>query len=150
MTIQEAIHTILIELKRPLSSKELAKMALERHMVASNAKDPVFSLASTVEKNIRDGIYNHPRLICIFSQDRRRLIGLPEWGQNQPPQANLKIKELIARIPEELFNQIQLAVQAKLEGDFNETVAYLLRSGLAVSTPAIKGALMKQINELAK
>jgi len=82
MTIQKAVHIILSKLNKPLSSRRLAKMALDRHMVVSNSMDPVFSMATTVEKNIRDGIYNHPQLVFIQSP-RGRLIGLP--GRETPP-----------------------------------------------------------------
>ena len=45
MTIQEAAHNILKEFGKPLNSKEIARIALERGMVDSVAKDPVQSHA---------------------------------------------------------------------------------------------------------
>ncbi len=59
MTIQEAAQKILEEAGKPLRSKEIAAIALERHMVISNSKDPISSHASTIDKNIRDGVYNN-------------------------------------------------------------------------------------------
>lgn len=151
MTAQEAAHTLLNEIGRPMTSRELAKMALDRHMVVSNSKDPVFSLASTVEKNIRDGVYNHPALTFI-SSPAGRLVGLPGWEKVPPmhsPSLTPRTKEFTARIPEDLLDQIQLAVQAKLAESFDGTVAHLLRSGLAMAAPTIKDGLMKQLHKLA-
>ncbi len=54
MTIQEAAHKLLSEVMKPLSAKDLAKMALERHMVSSEAQDPIASHAQTIEKNVRE------------------------------------------------------------------------------------------------
>ncbi|MBW1715981.1 MAG: hypothetical protein JRJ77_09180 [Deltaproteobacteria bacterium] len=76
MTIQEAVFDILNEVGRPLSSRELAKIALDRGMVTSYAKDPVQSHAQTIEKNIRDDVYNRPKLIFIPTA-QGRLIGNP-------------------------------------------------------------------------
>ena len=74
--INQAATVILKEANRPLSAKEIAKRALERGLASSNAKDPINSLAQTLEKNIRDDTYNDPKLIFIYSQ-RGRLIDLP-------------------------------------------------------------------------
>ena len=61
MTIQEAAYQILKELGKPLGSRDIARIALEKNMVTSTAQDPTQSHAQTIEKNIRDGIYNKPK-----------------------------------------------------------------------------------------
>ena len=76
VTIQEAAAAILKEKGAPMSSRELAAEALSRRAVVSNAKDPEASLGNTLEKNIRDGTYNHPKLVFVRAA-RGRLIGLP-------------------------------------------------------------------------
>jgi hypothetical protein len=48
MTIQEAAKQILEEEQRPLNSREIANRALERKMVFSNSKNPIFSHATTI------------------------------------------------------------------------------------------------------
>ena len=68
MTIQEAAHDILNELGKPVSSKKLSRIALDRRMVTSVAKDPVQSHAQTIEKNIQDDIYNQPKLKNNFDE----------------------------------------------------------------------------------
>ena len=149
MTIQEAAHKLLNETKRPLSSKDLAKIALERHMVSSGAQDPIASHAQTIEKNIRDGVYNNPKLVFIHAGAQGRLIALPEWNASQttmkePLQRSVEIK---ARIPAELFEKIKLAEHG-LKHDFDETVSLLLLKGLSIVAPDIKKGLLTQLDSL--
>ncbi len=63
MTHQEAAYEILKKLGKPTSSKEIGRIAHDKKMVSSTAKDPAQSIAQTIEKNIRDGIYNNPKLV---------------------------------------------------------------------------------------
>ena len=149
MTIQEAASNILNEVGKPLSSRELAKMALERGMVTSYAKDPTQSHAQTIEKNIRDDVYKRPKLILIHNP-QGRLIGLPMWENLEQMTAgndSATFKELKAKCPVEIFEKIRLAEQAKLAKDFDETVTLLLKKGLSAVAPEIKKGLIQQLNE---
>jgi len=149
MTIQEAAFDILNEVGKPLSSRELAKMALDRGMVTSYAKDPVQSHAQTIEKNIRDDVYNRPRLIFVPTA-QGRLIGLPTWDNTEQMiriRNSETLKELKAKLPIEVFEKIRLAEQAKLAKDFDETVTLLLKKGLSAVAPDIKKGLIQQLNE---
>jgi hypothetical protein len=151
MTIQEAAYKILEEAGKPLTSKEIAVIALNKHMVISNAKDPPFSLASTIDKNIRDGIYNKPRLKFDHTPQGRK-IRLPSWELNPPassgpPFGTIGYVELKAKIPSDLFEKIQLAGQAKVAIDFDELVAFLLKKGLLASADEIKKGILQQLNQ---
>ncbi len=151
MTIQEAAQKILEEFGRPLGSKEIAGIALERRMVFSNAQDPAQSHAQTIEKNIRGGVYNKPRLVFIHGE-KGRMVGLPSWEtKTSPAPHNASMatdsKELKARVPSELLQKIQLATQAKLAKTFDETVTVLLRKGLSAVAPDIKRGLLQQLDE---
>jgi hypothetical protein len=149
MTIQQAAHRILTELKEPRKSKNLARIALERGLVSSNAKDPVQSLAATLEKNIR-GVYNNPKLIFIYST-QGRLIGLPSWENDALTKGTTSAsstREITARIPVELHDQIQLAAQAGLWNTFDDTVASLLKLGLSKVTADIEDKIRQQLNKL--
>jgi hypothetical protein len=150
MTIQEAAYKLLTEKEKPLSSKELAKIALERQMVSSAAQDPVASHAQTIEKNIRDGVYNNPKLVFVHAGAQGRLIGLPGWNSNVPEAKETlsKLIEIKAKIPSELFDKIKLAEQAKLKNDFDETVSLLLTKGLSIVAADIKKGLMTQLDSL--
>ena len=95
MKIQEAAHALLTECGQPMSSRDIAELALERQMVSSNARGPVLSLAQTLEKNVRGGVYNRPSLKFIHTP-RGRLLGLPEWddGPSLAPQRSAQRKVL--------------------------------------------------------
>jgi hypothetical protein len=150
MTIQEAAHKILEEMGKPLSSRDIAKIALERRMVSSTAQDPIQSHAQTIEKNIRDGIYNKPKLVFVNSPQGRH-VGLPIWNSNRYSDPDTKIpnlSELKVHVPTELLEKIKLADQAKLKNDFDETVSFILTKGLSILSPEIKKGLMKQLDSL--
>ncbi len=151
MRIQEAARNILEEFGKPLSSREIARIALERRMVFSRAKDPIFSHASSIEKNIRGDVYNKPKLIFIRGP-QGRLIGLPSWEGKFPTSAHAYSKpteyiELRVRIPADLFEKVQLAGQAKLASNFDEIVAVLLKKGLSAVAEDIKRRLLKQLDQ---
>ena len=50
MTSQEAARIILEEAGKPISPKEITRIALERRLVVGNAQDPVQSHAQTIER----------------------------------------------------------------------------------------------------
>ena len=150
MTIQEAAYQILKELAKPITSKEIARIALAKNLVKSNAQDPIQSHAQTIEKNIRDEIYNKPKLIFIYSS-QERLIGLPGWDSSLLISKNAKqqnLTELKAQIPIDLLEKIQLAVQAKLKNNFDETVSLILTKGLFSLSDKIKKNVMEKLNSL--
>jgi hypothetical protein len=154
MTAQEAGQKILTEVGKPLKSTEIAEMALARHYVASSAKDPVFSIATSIEKNIRNVTYNSPRLVFIRTE-RGRCIGLPsmeEAGKTEKktacPQSPAKKEILAPRLPEELIERIQLAVQAKLAPNYDETLALLIQKGLSASAAEIRERLLSQLDNI--
>jgi hypothetical protein len=152
MTIQEAARIILEEFGKPMRSKEIAKIALERRMVDSDARDPVSSHAQTIEKNIREDVYNKTGLIFFGEPRRGRKIGLPFMEDKSSLSAHKSIKsddnvELRVRIPADLFENVQLAAQAKFASSFDDTVTVLLRKGLAATAQDIKKRLINQLNK---
>jgi len=150
MTIQEAAYQILKESGKPLSSRNIAHIALEKNMVSSTAQDPTQSHAQTIEKNIRDGIYNKPKLIFIHSS-QGRLVGLPGWESAAPISKNGQkqtLFELRVQIPIELLEKIRLAEQAKVKNTFDETVCLILTKGLSLLSSEIKKGLMEKLESL--
>ena len=129
-----------------MSSRELAALALERGWVSSAASDPVFSIASTIEKNIRVGTYNRPQLVFVKTPTGRR-IGLPNW---KPEDLHFEPtrRTVAVQIPEELADKLRLATQARIAPSFDATLALILRKGLAAAAPNIKAAMMRQLESL--
>lgn len=150
MTIQEAAYEILKELGKPISAKEIARIALDKRKVSSSAQDPIQSHAQTIEKNIRDEVYNKPKLIFIHSA-RGRLIGLPGWESNSLNSSKSKpdsLVELRAYVSTELLNNIRLAEQANPKNNFDETVSLILTKGLSVLSNDIEKGLAEQVKIL--
>jgi hypothetical protein len=73
MTAQEAAFQVLKETGTPLSSKVVAERVLKRGLVRSNAADPIASIAQTIEKNIRGGAYNNPKLQFVHTNKGRQI-----------------------------------------------------------------------------
>jgi hypothetical protein len=160
MTAQQAAYNLLVELKRPTSSRELARFMLERGMVQSNAQDPIFSFGSTIEKNIRDDVYNEPRLVYVYVNGER-LIGLPGWsdgsakfgpsrddGSSQQSEKREFIKMEIC-IPLEMKNKLQLARAIGFGATDDDVVRRLLEAGLAASSNDMLGLIEKFKRELS-
>lgn len=152
MTAQEAAHKLLTESKRPMSAMALASLALERHLAFSKAKRKAYSFAQTIEKNVRDGTYNSPKLKFVYGPNGTRMVALPEWEDHPPlgqiSSASPVAAELTAEIRTDLLEQVQLAAQSKIADGYNGTVALLLRRGLAAEAENIRDGLMKQLKQL--
>lgn len=152
MTSQEAAHQLLTEAKKPMSAMALARLALGRQLVSSSAKKKIYSVAQTIEKNVRDGTYNNPKLKFVFGRSGERMLALPEWDESQQSvRAAVPgpvTAELTAQVQVDVLEQIQLAVQAKVADGFDATVAHLLRRGLSAEAANIRDGLMKQLSKL--
>lgn len=147
MKVQEAAYKLLAAEGHPLSSRELARMVLARGWVTSSSNDPVLSISSTIEKNIREEKYNRPRLVFVPTVSGRR-IGLPAWrpeGLPAPPRS----RKVSIDLPEGLINKIQLATQAKLAPSFEDTIVWLVERGLKSAAPEIRGSLLRQLDSLS-
>ena len=152
MIAQEAFDTLLREIGEPMAPKALAHLALQRGLVRSDARKPIDSIAQTVEKNVREEVYNEPPLKFVSGRKGERLLALPEWEGN-PPVGQVSrrpstVADLSARVPVDLLEQVQLAVQARIASGFGDTVTLLLRRGLAAEATNIRDGLMKQLKHL--
>ncbi len=146
MKVQEAAYKLLAAEGRPLSSREIAGRLLNNGTVTSASADPVFSIASTIEKNIRSKTYNRPELAFVHAPGGR-LVGLPTWNLRSVP-ATPERRTVSVEIPAELAEKIHLAAHARLAPSFEATTALLLRRGLAAAAPDIRTALMRQLTAL--
>ncbi len=148
MIIQKAAYEILKEKGYPLSYKEIARIALVRGVVTSTARDPTSSLGATILKNIKDGIYNEPKLCFTRDKSGRRLISLPEWeGKDKdkivPPEPPRTVE-----VDDETAKTIELARVAGVGKNESETVRCLIRAGFKALANEINSGLSKRLNEL--
>ncbi|OKO88536.1 hypothetical protein BRO54_3614 [Geobacillus proteiniphilus] len=154
LTIQQAAAKILQEMKIPLSAKELAKIALEKGLVQSQAKDAVQSLSQTLERNVRMNVGNNPELQFVYLE-KGRCLALPEWKYEHPEdQAEYKEKEQPAKnkvtidLPVDLLNQIRIYQLGNELNSFNEAIVHLIKKGISASTNELLEKLKSKLNNL--
>ncbi len=146
MTIQKAAYEILKEKGYPLSYKEIARIALVRGVVTSAARDPISSLGATILKNIKDGIYNEPKLCFARDEHGRRVIGLPEWVGKEsavtrpPPTKTIEISAEVA-------DMLELARLAGLGDNETKVADRLIRDGFKVLRSEIQTRLANKVKE---
>jgi hypothetical protein len=148
MTAQEAYATLLKEEGQPLSPRELARRALQRGLVSSASKDPVFSIATTVAKNIRDGAYNRPELVSIRTAEGRK-IGLPEWNRERHVRRLVQTsRPSTITLPPDIAQGIRLAVDAGVGASEQDVVVLLVKRGLAAMKKTIRAGIREQLRRL--
>ena len=140
MTAQDAAFQLLQEAGRPMPSRAIAQTALKRGLVRSWSKTPIHSIAQTIEKNIRTGV--EPELLSVRGP-RGRMIGLPGWDERSVQVT--PSEELRVRLPGELIERLELARQAKVGGDIDETTAKVIAAGLAALKAQIQANLAQQL-----
>jgi hypothetical protein len=147
--VNEAAVSVLQYEKQPLNSKEIARRAIDQGLVSSTAKDPVASIAQTLEKNIRGEIYNHPKLVFI-SSPRGRLVGLPSMnGEVSALSGAPSHQQTVAlKLPIDLIERIQLASHAKIANSFDDTIVLLIKKGLVAVAADVRRGLTMQLNKL--
>jgi len=150
MTIQEAAYQILQEEKRYLTSREIARHAIERRMVTSNARDQIQSLAQTIEKNIRGGAYNNPELCFAKDKNGQRVIGIPRWHMNGIAPDHFPPRVRTVEVTEETIKGIELAREAKLGESDTEVLSRLVRAGFKALEDEIRSGLSTQFAERQK
>ena len=103
------------------------------------------SFAGTIDQNIDDG--REPILVKLQGTNNETLVGLPEWKDKMIGQTPWW-EEIKINVSMELYHKLQLAQQAGLKSTLEETVIFLLESGLKQEKANITEGLMKQIEKL--
>ena len=144
MTAQEAAHLLLVEAKKPQSSRILAERMLKRGLVRSNASDPIQSFEQTIEKNIRDKAYNRPALKFVHTPQGRLVDvasahDVPTNATTDGPFSAVTAPRVKIIGPEErtfvelsarLVNKIGLVVFAGIAGNLDEAADLVVLRGL--------------------
>ena len=134
LTIQQAAAKLLAEYRKPLKSKDLARIAIEKALVApSLAKDPVQSLSQTLERNIRLNKGNKPKLMFVETNEGRA-IALPEWYEERKEEASVERENVEIAFSEDLMNKIKIyQTSFNLDG-MEETIIQLVKKGLSATS----------------
>ena len=147
MTIQQAAARILEEYKKPLKSKEIARMAQERGFVLqSTAKDPIQSLSQALERNIRLNKGNKPRLV-FTETDQGRCIAIPEWYEKIEIEPKLGEK-LEIHLTGDLINKVELYQNSFNLHSFEEAIISLVKKGLNATSDELIDRLKAQLDAL--
>ncbi len=148
VTIQQAAAQLLAEYKKPLKSKELAKLAQERRLVApSTAKDPIQSLSQTLERNIRLDKGNKPRLIFVEIEEGRA-IGLPEWYEEKKVEKKVECEKVEIPLPADLLNKIKIYQTSFNFTSIEEAIIQLTKKGLSATSQELIDRLKIELDEL--
>lgn len=148
VTMQQAAAELLSEYKKPVKSKDLARLAQERKMVApSAAKDPIQSLSQALERNIRLDKGNKPRLIFVETENGR-CIGLPQWYEE------IKVKEVKVSekveiaLSDDLVNKVKLYQSSFNLKSIEETIVHLTKKGLSATSKELIDRLKLELDGL--
>lgn len=148
ITIQQAAAQLLAEHMRPLKSKELAKLAQEKRLVApSTAKDPIQSLSQVLERNIRLDKGNKPRLVFVDT-DEGRCIAVPEWYEEKKVITKVEREKLEVGVPADLLNKIRLYQTSFKLSSIEEAVVQLTKRGLSATSQELVERLKSELDEL--
>ncbi|MBE6024539.1 MAG: hypothetical protein E7231_15400 [Cellulosilyticum sp.] len=149
ITIQQAAAELLAEHRKPLKSKELARMAQERKLVApSMAKDPIQSLSQVLERNIRLDKGNKPRLIFVETE-QGRAIAIPAWYEEKKPEPKVEKSENIAiGLSEDILNKVKLYQTSFNLPNMEEAIIQLVKKGLGATSQELIDRLKTELEGL--
>ncbi len=148
VTIQQAAALLLGEQQKPLKSKELARLAQERKLVApSMAKDPIQSLSQVLERNIRLDKGNKPRLVFVETEEGR-CIGLPEWYEKKEIEPAATQETIQIALSEDIMNKIKLYQGSFGVISIEETIIQLVKKGLNATSKELIDRLKVELEEL--
>ena len=148
MTIQQAAAELLSEHRKPLKSKDLAKLAQERNMVApSAAKDPIQSLSQTLERNIRLDKGNKPRLIFVETENGR-CIGMPEWYEEVKIEKKVTGEKIEIALSSDLLNKVKLYQSSFKLTRIEEAMVQLMKKGLSATSQELIDRLRLELEDL--
>lgn len=148
ITIQQAAAELLSEYRKPLKSKDLARMAQERKMVApSTAKDPIQSLSQTLERNIRLDKGNKPRLVFVETENGR-CIGMPEWYEEVKIEKKAASEKVEVALSSDLLNKVKLYQSSFKLVSMEEAMIQLMKKGLSATSQELIDRLKLELDDL--
>ena len=149
VTIQQAAAQLLAEYRKPLKSKELARLAQERGLVApSAAKDPIQSLSQTIERNIRLDKGNKPRLVFVEIEEGRA-IGLPEWYEERKVEKEVTCEKVEIPLPADLLNKIKIYQTSFNFASMEDAIIQLTKKGLSAASQELIDRLKVELDGLS-
>ncbi|MBI4286072.1 MAG: hypothetical protein HY670_09295 [Chloroflexi bacterium] len=136
--MKKGFKKIILDLVREnpgLTAKEYAKVALDRGLSGSDSKDPVFSLATTLMKEVRE-----ERIPGIKAVGRRPLRFYPDdyTSSEQMKKADDIVKKILSNwdkpitilLPADIAQAMDMLVEVSKFGNRGEALIWLAREGI--------------------
>ncbi len=135
--MQHGFKAVVVQLisERPgLPAEEYARMALERGLCGSDAKDPVFSLATTLAKQVRKG--------RMADQVRRERVNgrFCYFPAHYPSESETQLGNGLrveVELPPDAARRVTDLLEIEEFGSPSEAVVWLLQAGIKAKQPAL-------------
>lgn len=130
ITGSKKVFPDLIKAKPGLTAREYAKMALSQGLCGSASKDPVFSLATTLMKEVREG-----RMPGIRASERpMRFYSDSHTSKVPPPNFD---KPMTILLPTDISETINRLVEVDKFENRSEALVWLAREGIKAKSPEL-------------
>lgn len=135
----------LVKANPGLTAKEYAKMALDRGLCISDSKDPTFSLATTLMKEVREGrmpgikAIKGERPLRFYPDNNTSEVSLHNWD-----------KPITVLLPTDVAEATDILVEVGRFGNRSEALVWLTREGIKAKNVEIVQAkkVAEQIAQL--
>ena len=153
ITGSKKIFPALIKANPGLTAKEYARMALDQGLCGSASKDPTFSLATTLMKEVREG-----RMPGIRANGRPMRFYPDNYTSNEEMKkiADDVVKKTLSNWdkpitilpPADIFETISILVEVGKFENRTEALVWLAREGIKAKSPEL--AQVKKVVEQIK
>ncbi len=139
------VITALVKANPGLTAREYAKMALSQRLAGSDARDPVFSLASTLAKEVREG-----RMESIKASATKPVRYYPD--ERSPKPVGKPNDPITVVAPADLSDTLNVFVEAGKFETRGEALMWLASAGTRLTVAELKQAklVVKQIRRLKR
>lgn len=139
------IAVSLIKDHGPMSSKNIAKEALEKSLIESNAKDPIQSLANTIDKMIREKTTNRLKYV-----DNSKLVDISDINLKNTDENThtSQYKEIKVYLTLEQYKIIEVMKSIGFSATEREILQEIISSGLKALKPDIEEKIKNTLTQL--
>ena len=141
ITGSKKVFPDLIKVNPGLTAKEYAKMALDQCLCGSASKDPVFSLATTLMKEVQEG-----RMPGVKASERP-LRFYTAGSTQKVPLSNFD-KPITILLPNDVSESIETLIEVNKFENRSEALVWLAREG--IKAKSLELAQIKKVAEQIK
>jgi hypothetical protein len=127
----------LIQANPWLTPQEYAKMALDRHLCSSDSENPVFSLATTLMKEVREG--RMPGIKGVKVNGRLRYGPAAQTPTNYSTTSSRPDIGVTVVLPPEVAQITDMLVEIEKFSNRGEALVWLAQEGITAREPELQG-----------